>query len=63
MQTIVLMDSDTFTVWAGEGFDLYAVDSTQYVFVPIDGIQERNFAPVALRRKINHCSIPHFQRL
>ena len=63
VQTIVLMDSDTLTGRAGEGLDFYAVDSTQYVFVPIDGIQERNLASITLSRKINHCSIPHFQRL
>ena len=48
MKSSVLMDSDALTVWAGEGSNLLAVHSTKDVFVPIDGIQERNFASVTL---------------
>ena len=52
MQSVVLMHSDTLTIWAGEGSNLLAVHSTKDVFVPIDGIQERNFAPVALVERL-----------
>ena len=63
VQTIVLMDSDTLTAGAGEGSNLLAAYGAEDILVPIDRIQERNFAPIALVRKINHCLIPHFQRL
>ena len=42
------MDGDTFTVWSGEGFDLDTVHVAEDVLVPVDRIQERNFASVTL---------------
>jgi hypothetical protein len=44
----VLMDGDTLTVWTGEGFNLLAVHGAEDVLVPVDRIQERNFASVTL---------------
>ena len=48
MKSSVLMDGDTFTVWSGEGFDLDTVHGAEDVLVPVDRIQERNFASVTL---------------
>jgi len=48
VKSSVLMDGDTFTVWSGEGFDLNTVHGAEDVLVPVDRIQERNFASVTL---------------
>jgi len=42
------MDSDTLTVWSGEGFDLDTVYRAEDVLVPVDRIQERNLATITL---------------
>ena len=48
MQSVVLCDSDTLTTWAGEGSNLLAGHGSEDIFVPVDRIQERNFASVTL---------------
>ena len=48
MKSSVLMDSDALTVWAGEGSHLLEVHGSEDVLVPVDRIQERNFASVTL---------------
>ena len=48
MQAAVLSDGDTTPVRAGETLNLYSVDRTKNVTVPVFGIKERNFAFVTL---------------
>jgi hypothetical protein len=48
VKSSVLMDSDTLTVWSGEGFDLDTVHGAEDVLVPVDRIQERNLATITL---------------
>ena len=48
MQSVVLCDSDTLTAWAGEGSNLLAAYGAEDILVPVDRIQERNFASVTL---------------
>jgi hypothetical protein len=48
VKSSVLMDGDAFTVWSSEGFDLNTVHGAEDVLVPVDRIQERNFASVTL---------------
>ena len=42
------MDGDTLAGRSGEGFDLDTVHGAEDVLVPVDRIQERNFASVTL---------------
>ena len=48
VKSVVLCDSDTLAAWASEGSDLLAVHGSEDVLVPVDRIQERNFASVTL---------------
>ena len=52
MKSVVLSDSDTAPIWAGETFNLYTCYGAEDVTIPVFRIQERNLAFVTLVIKI-----------
>ena len=48
VKSSILMDSDALAGRSGEGFDPDTVHGAEDVLVPVDRIQERNFASVTL---------------
>ena len=48
MKPVVLLDSNPTPTWAGETFNLYAIDSAKYVTVPVFRIQKRNLTFITL---------------
>ena len=59
MQAVILFDGNPATVLAGVGSNLYTVNLSEDILVPVFGIQERNFAFVTLEIKI----VGHLQNL
>lgn len=52
MQAVILFDGNPATVLAGVGSNLYTANLSENIFVPVLGIQKRDFAFVTLEIKI-----------